>query len=127
MKNVLLVDDDSVFNFLNTRTLERIGIASDIQTALNGEQALDLFNGYYQGAGTLPDVVLLDLNMPVMNGFEFLEAFHLLNLPNKQQVKIIIVSSSQDERDVKRAQALGADGYLAKPITEKTLGEALAS
>jgi len=125
MKNVLLVDDDSVFNFLNTKTLERMGIARDIQTAMNGEQAMDLFNGYYKGAGCLPDIVLLDLNMPIMNGFEFLEAFNRLDLPNKEQVRIIIVSSSQDKGDITRPRTLGANGYLSKPLTEKSLNEAL--
>jgi len=125
MKNVLLVDDDSVFNFLNTKTLERMGIARDIQTAMNGEQAMDLFNGYYKGAGCLPDIVLLDLNMPIMNGFQFLEAFNRMDLPNKEQVRIIIVSSSQDKGDITRARTLGANGYLSKPLTEKSLNEAL--
>ncbi len=81
MKNVLLVDDDKTFNFISTRLLELTGMAGNILTAWNGKQALDLFERN-QG---FPDVILLDLNMPVMDGFEFLEAFNTLNLQGKNR------------------------------------------
>lgn len=87
MKNILLVDDDNIFNFLNTKLLRQSGIADEIHTALNGKEALDLLNNYYTGAFALPDVILLDLNMPVMDGFAFLEAFKKLSLPRQEKVK----------------------------------------
>jgi len=125
MKNVLLVDDDAVFNFLSKKVVERMGFAQDIHTALNGREALDLFNSYYQGARSLPDVILLDLNMPIMDGFSFLQAFQSLNLTSKDTVKIIVVTSSQDPEDMERAKKLGVAEYLVKPLQEKKLREAL--
>lgn len=126
MKNVLLVDDDSIFQFLGKSILGRLGIPKDeVHTALNGEQALNLFNDYYAGTQALPDVILLDLNMPVMDGFGFLEAFRRLNIPNKDQVKIIIVTSSASPDDVNRAMKLGATQYLTKPLKEDMLRTAL--
>jgi CheY-like chemotaxis protein len=125
MKRVLVVDDDSVFNFLSSKTLQRMGLASDIHTATNGAEALKSFNDYYQGEKSLPDVILLDLNMPVMDGFGFLEAFRLLRIPGKEHVKIFIVSSSDDPGDRQRAKALGADYYLTKPLQEQSLRLAL--
>ena len=125
MKNVLLIDDDSVFNFLNTKTLERMGIVNDIHTALNGKEALNLFNDYYQGSRQLPDIILLDLNMPIMDGFEFLEAFRKLRLSGIADVKIIIVTSSQNPKDMARAKSLGIDHYLPKPLKEEALLTAL--
>lgn len=124
MKNVLIVDDDQIFNFLSTKILRRIGIISEIRTALNGRQAMELINK--SGPETTPDIILLDLNMPVMDGFGFLEAFG--NLPNTKRVntQIIIVSSSQDPHDIKRARELGAAQYLSKPLTEHSLRTALA-
>jgi CheY-like chemotaxis protein len=125
MKNVLIVDDDSVYNFLSTKTLQTMGFVNDIHTALNGQQALDLFGEYYSGTKHLPDFILLDLSMPIMDGFGFLEAFRRLDLPNKENVKIIIVTSSNDPRDVARAKAFGVTQYLSKPITEASLRSAL--
>lgn len=127
MKNVLLVDDDSIFNFLSSKLLQRTGMVNDIHTALNGQQALDLFNDYYQGARSLPDVILLDLNMPIMDGFAFLEAFQKLNFPGKEKVRVVIVTSSQDPSDVEKARNLGISQYLTKPLYENDLVRALQS
>lgn len=121
MKNVLLVDDDQIFNFLSTKTLERMGLANEIHVALNGKEALQLLNNYYQGSMSVPDVILLDLNMPIMDGFGFLEAFKRLSLPKMDRIKIVIVSSSQDPRDIQRARELGVEHYLSKPLTEEKL------
>jgi CheY-like chemotaxis protein len=121
----LLIDDDSVCNFLNKKTLERTGFVNDIQTVLNGKEAIDLFNSYYQESRQLPDIVLLDLNMPIMDGFGFLEAFKRLPSPDKENVKIIVVTSSQDPKDISRAKELGIKQYLTKPLMEETLRVAL--
>lgn len=121
----LLIDDDSVCNFLNKKTLERTGFVKDIQTVLNGKEAIDLFKSYYQESRQLPDLVLLDLNMPIMDGFGFLEAFKALPSPDKENVKIIVVTSSQDPKDISRAKELGIKQYLTKPLMEETLRVAL--
>ena len=120
-KNVLLVDDDQIFNLLNKKTLQHMGIANEIHIAKNGKEALDLINDYYRGARIMPEIILLDLNMPVMDGFSFIEAFHKLNVPNKDNTLIIIVSSSQNEADIKRAEELGVHNYLSKPLSEEDL------
>jgi CheY-like chemotaxis protein len=121
MKNVLLVDDDQVFNFLSRKILERMDVADNIHVALNGEEALALLNNYYQGSMTLPDVILLDLNMPIMDGFGFLQAFQRLSLPRMERIKIVIVSSSEDPKDMEMARSLGVAYYLSKPLTEEKL------
>lgn len=124
-KNVLLVDDDAVMNFVNTRTLERMGIANRIHTALNGKEAIDLFNDYYSGKTALPDLVLLDLNMPVMDGFQFIELFQKLKIPQSEHVKIVIVSSSRDSKDIQRARALGIEHFLLKPVNDEHIRSVL--
>lgn len=125
MKNILLVDDDDIFNFLNTKVLEASGVASEIHTANNGQQAIDLLNNYFSGTASLPDVILLDLNMPVMDGFGFLQAFKRLNLPRKERVTIIIVTSSEDPNDMARARDMGVTTYLTKPVSRERLLQAL--
>ena len=125
MKNVLLVDDDDIFNFLNAKTLQSLGFVNDIHTALNGKQAIDLFNDYFGGSKPLPDIILLDLNMPIMDGFSFLEAFRRLDLPGKDQVRVVIVTSSDSPNDIKRAKDLGVNQYLTKPLEAESLRKAL--
>jgi len=126
-KNVLLIDDDQVFNLLNQKTLQHMGITNEIHIAKNGKEALDLINDYYRGAKIMPEVILLDLNMPIMDGFSFIEAFHKLNVPNKEKTLIIIVSSSRNEKDIKRAEELGVHNYLSKPLLEEDLKAVLNS
>lgn len=125
MSSVLLVEDDFICNFLTTKTLEKLGIVKEIHTANNGQQALDLFNGYFQGSTPLPAFILLDLNMPILDGFGFIEAFRSLNMPGKDDVQIIILSSSANPSDVERAKKLGITRFLAKPLQEDMLRDAL--
>lgn len=122
MKKVLLVDDDSIFQMLGAKTLNRIGYADHaILTATNGRQALDIM--VQPGDTTKPDVILLDLNMPVMNGFEFMEAMQKLSVD--QQRKIVVVTSSGNPDDMKRAFRLGATEFLTKPLKDGELQAAL--
>lgn len=127
MKSVLLVDDDHVFNFLSQKVLEQIGEVNDVHTAVNGKEALGLFNEYYSRGRHLPDIILLDLNMPIMDGFAFLEAFRKLKLPDKERVRIIVVTSSENPRDIARVKNLGVDQYLIKPLNQQNLIAALES
>lgn len=121
MINILLVDDDQTCNFLSMKALERIGQVNDIHTASNGEEAIDLFNTFYLKSHFLPDIILLDLNMPIMNGFDFLQAFSKLNIDGKEQIKIIVVSSSLNMDDISLAKKLGATDYVPKPLTAERL------
>lgn len=124
-KNVLLVDDDSIFHLLGTKALHRAGIADTrIHKALNGKQALELLKN---PAIPRPNVILLDLNMPVMNGFEFLEAFNKLGPAERDDTKIVIVTSSESDSDIRKAKALGAAEYLTKPLEDQKLSAVLAA
>lgn len=125
-KNVLLVDDDYIFNFLNQSILERIGVTNEIYTALNGKEALGLL-GYSSDQRFVPDIILLDLNMPIMDGFSFLEAFKNLNIPDKGNVTIVIVTSSEDPKDIMKAKEMGIEYYLPKPVSEADLRKVFTS
>lgn len=121
MKNVLLVDDDEIFNLINLKAIKLTGIPAGIHTAMNGEEAIALINEYFQQTLTIPDIILLDINMPVMDGFSFIEAFLHLPIPGIATVKIIIVTSSDNPRDINRAKELGVSHFLTKPISETDL------
>lgn len=127
VKKVLLVDDDPIFNFLHTRMLSLGGLAKEVHTALNGHQALDLLNGYFSRTSTLPDAILLDLTMPELDGFGFLEALKKLRVPGIENVNIVVITSSINPKDVERVRSLGVTNYLIKPITLEKLKDALSA
>jgi CheY-like chemotaxis protein len=124
-KSILLIDDDGICSFLSTKVLQNMGIFREIHTAVNGKEAIDFLNSYFQRFASTPDIILLDLNMPVMNGFGFLEAFKTLLIANKERIKIIIVTSSPNQEDISKARKMGIEHYLIKPISEKKLMAAL--
>jgi CheY-like chemotaxis protein len=118
-KHVLLVDDDTIFQMLGAKALHRVGVnETRIQKALNGRQALDMLK---DPGCPRPDVILLDLNMPIMNGFEFLEAFNKLTPLEKNDTQVVVVTSSASPGDIEKAKALGANEYLTKPLLDEQL------
>jgi CheY-like chemotaxis protein len=121
MKRILLIDDDRICTFLCSKTLERMEIAEEIHIAANGKEGIDLLDTHFRNSGTIPDIILLDLSMPVMDGFGFLEAFKTLSLINKERIKIIIVTSSANPGDMGKAKKMGVEHYLTKPISEEKL------
>jgi CheY-like chemotaxis protein len=116
-KNILLVDDDQICNFLTQQILLRLEVANEIYTALNGREALKMLTSNADRPGIRPDLILLDLNMPIMDGFTFLDHLKDSEIPEKEKISIVIVSSSQNSNDVKRAMEKGVDHYLTKPIS----------
>ncbi|UOQ76985.1 response regulator [Hymenobacter sp. 5516J-16] len=90
---ILLVDDDKTTNFLNRLLLENLGVTDQVLVAENGREALRLIeqNGPND---TCPALILLDINMPVMNGFDFLEAYQNLSFAHKQSVVIVMLTTS---------------------------------
>lgn len=125
--NLLIIDDDNISSYVNTRVAETSGLFHGIQSVYNGKEALDFFDQVCQGKATAPDVVLLDLNMPVMNGFDFIEAFKGLSFPNKERLTIVILTSSDNEVDIQRARAMGIEHYLVKSLTAKDLQDTIFS
>lgn len=121
--NILLVDDDEVDVMNVRRAFQKINIANPPFVAGNGIEALALLRG-----GTIPRerrLVLLDLNMPRMNGLEFLKA--LRADPQLASTPVIVLTTSNDERDRMDAYDLNIAGYLLKPVTFAEFCEVMAS
>ena|SRR5688572_2958945 len=116
-KNILLVDDDKIFNFLSEKTIQSLGLANEINFASNGQQALELLELYKSGKMQRPDIIFLDLDMPVMNGYEFLEEFSKIDIPDKKSITIVVLTSSADPRDIIRTKQLGIKYYYNKPLS----------
>lgn len=120
-KNILLVDDDKIFNFLSEKTIGSLGLANEIHFALNGQEALALLEQCSQGKLSRPDIIFLDLNMPIMNGYEFIEAFAQLDLPDKDRITIVVLTSSADPQDIERVKEMGIRYYFNKPLSKEEI------
>jgi CheY-like chemotaxis protein len=118
-KSVLIIDDDEVNNYINERLLIKLNVADEISIARNGEEGIKCL---IEHCTTIcPDLILLDINMPVMDGFEFLEKFQLINFENKHQVIVAVLTTSSDIRDKQRMESYGVVHYLNKPLTEQAI------
>jgi CheY-like chemotaxis protein len=105
---VLLVDDDQANTFLCESLLKSSKTAKKVIVAIDGQEAIDFIE-----KGLRPDLILLDIRMPVMDGFQFLEEFEKLNLPTP----IIMLTSSAREEDRRKALAYpNVFDYLEKPL-----------
>ncbi|RDC58769.1 response regulator [Adhaeribacter pallidiroseus] len=116
----LLVDDDTTANFLNKRLFQKLDVAEKLLVALNGLEALQLLQANCPGP-ECPQLILLDINMPVMDGFEFLKAYEQLELAQRQSVVIIMLTTSLNPNDVEKVERAQITGLLNKPLTEAAL------
>ncbi|RVT80041.1 response regulator [Flavobacterium sufflavum] len=120
---VLLVDDDNGTNFINQMIIKKADIAEYVQTVLNGKEALDFITnkGKFEKAGDVfpqPMLTLLDINMPVMDGWEFLEAYHALEERQKGKIIIIMLTTSLNPDDKSRADDISeVSDYKSKPLS----------
>ena len=124
---VLVADDDSQDTLLLQIAVERSQLGVRLQTVNDGEQAIDYLEGRngFEDRRThpFPRFVLLDLKMPRLNGFEVLD--FIRGKPGLRQLPIIVFSSSDDPRDIRRAYDAGANSYLTKPHSNEGLLELL--
>jgi CheY-like chemotaxis protein len=119
LNSVLLVDDDSTTNYLNKMLLNRLQVAEHLLVAENGREALDtLARTCIAQSTSCPALILLDVNMPVMNGIEFLEAYQHLPLAQRQAIVIVLLTTSVNPHDLARVQTLPIAATLTKPLTE---------
>jgi len=119
IKSILLVDDDPITNFINHNLIKRLSIAETIAVKHNGYEALQYIETQ-SGPDKYPDLIFLDINMPVMNGFEFLETFQNTTLPEKEKIKIIILSSSISPKDLKKIKFFNVE-LISKPLKSQDL------
>lgn len=123
---ILLVDDDETTNYLNKRLLDRMDIADHIEVATNGDEALKFIRTSEEEYNVLPDLMFLDIKMPVMDGFEFLETYHQLPDHLKQSIVVMMLTSSASFYDLERLKKYSAvEKHISKPLQEEHVREIL--
>jgi CheY-like chemotaxis protein len=126
LNHILLVDDDTINNFINEKLLKKLDVSNKTSVVINGEEAINFLKEVCEKDSTqCPELILLDINMPVMDGFEFLERYKDLNIPNKSSIIIVMLTTSTNPNDTERLNKTGVAGYINKPLTEQKLKEVM--
>ena len=123
--NILLVDDDEINNFISIKLIRKALFNAEITACLNGKYAIDqLVEMQRKGADKLPDYILLDINMPIMNGWEFLDEYKRLNIDPLGKTKIYIISSSVFSNDINKARSYPlVKSFISKPLSVDKIKE----
>jgi CheY-like chemotaxis protein len=117
VKNILLIDDDPIFVYLMRRIINSTSYTCEINAFTDGELAINRLNEIRDKNELLPDLIFLDLSMPVMDGWEFLNEYSQLRPAIKKDITLYIVSSSISPKEVERAKTFRAvSDFLIKPL-----------
>jgi CheY-like chemotaxis protein len=121
---VMLVDDNETDNFISKRIIEITGFAKEVVVTNSGNAALDYLEENKKNTDRLPDLIFLDINMPIVDGFVFLYEFESFPEEVRSKCKVTILSSSDNKRDIDKI--INNDHvikFITKPLTEEALNE----
>mgnify|MGYP000399458780 CR=1 FL=1 len=122
---ILLVDDNEEDNYFHKIIINQMEITNSIQFAYNGLEALEFLKKENQ---VIPELIFLDINMPKMNGWEFLEEYKHLNPAQKARITIVLLTTSGNPDDIRKAKEIeDVIGYKTKPLSEEMLTEILTT
>lgn len=122
LERLFLVDDDHIFLMIMKRMIMQAEVVKSVETFENGLDILEYLKANQAKPEVLPEIILLDLNMPIMDGWQFLDAYREIQRELAQNIRIYILSSSNFEEDIRRAEEYSmVKEYLVKPLSPERL------
>ena len=123
---VLLIDDSEIDNYINKAIISKSSLIKDVVVKTSGIKALDYLKELEGNPGEFPDIIFLDIRMPEMDGFEFIENYKNLPQGHKEKCRIFMLSSSISPKDLERSEShMEIEKHLAKPLAHHSLEELL--
>lgn len=121
-KKLMIVDDDTLSIYLNKITIEQTNMANICETFDNGLDAINFIKKNTKNPDSLPDIILLDLFMPIMDGWQFINEYNSFKEKLSKEILIFIVSSSISPDDISRSKSYNSiQDYIIKPITKEKI------
>lgn len=125
---IALIDDDPAFVFITEKIIEKTNHFKEVKVFDNGLNALNYLKENLNNDIHLPNIIFLDLSMPVMDGWQFLDEYALLEIKNKSKITVYICSSSISPYDITRAKSISeVTDFIIKPITKEKLTEIVSA
>jgi CheY-like chemotaxis protein len=121
-KVIWLIDDDHIYHIIMKKIIDRSGVSSNVVSFKNGKEAIQALKKTIENSGQFPDLILLDIEMPVLDGWGFMNEWQLVKQRLSQKIQIYISSSSIAIEDKQKAKN-NPDilGYMSKPISMEDL------
>ena len=124
IETIFIIDDDPIHQMIAKMMIDRQKIAKNIVSFLEADLALDSLRKFSGDENSLPDIILLDLNMPIMDGWDFLDEFEKIKLKLPKVIKVYIVTSSVNDKDITRAEKYSTVcGYITKPLNKDVIAK----
>lgn len=121
-KSVLIIDNDPIYRTISQKIIEKLDLAETIFVEKNGYTAIQFLTNVIENKHQLPEVIFLDIEMPVMNGWEFMDEYCKFEKKQLSEINIYIVSSSISQVDKDKANSYSEiKGFISKPLTIDTL------
>lgn len=116
--HILIIDDDEINNFIAAKLIDKIPPKAKVSTCVNGQEGIDFVKNKLNNQDEFPDIIFLDINMPLMNGWEFLEEYEHIKNDIKKKVTINMLSSSVYNDDISKAETYTTvNKFISKPLT----------
>lgn len=126
-KKIWVIDDDAIYQIIVTKIIQKTALFSTVSSFRDGKQGITALMNTIENKELLPDIILLDINMPVMDGWEFMEEMEMMQSLKDENISVYIASSSIAVEDRNKSKTYASIlGYLSKPITNNDI-ELIAS